>query len=212
LARTTDLTLLCACSAQPGELRRKWWQARLVPAFCSRFIMMNAFAPAWLPMGNRMDGNWKGLDGWGWLRCPYSARDAESYRLRLEQAHQYYAPIFAQFQISGVADLALHELLELCGREGIAVTLLLLPEGSEFRGWYPPTVRARSDTYLRQLRRQYAVATLDARAWAADDDLLDGFHLLPDGAAAFTDRLGRELLLRASAEPAPGHGRKFIDE
>jgi hypothetical protein len=193
----SDLALLCAYSAQPDELSRCWWQAHTMPAFFNRLTLMSRFAPAWLPFQNRMDGNWTGLDEWGWLECPTRARDADSYCKRLEQAHGYYAPIFEQFRISAVTERAQRELLELCRRERIAVTLMLLPEGSAFRDWYPPEVRARSEAHLDRLCRDYGVRRIDARDWAPDDALLDGFHLMPDGAAAFTARLAEAVRCHA---------------
>ena len=36
---------------------------------------------------------------------------------------------------------------------------------------------------------------VDARAWVEDLHFLDGFHLYPEGSAAFSQRLEREVLL-----------------
>ena len=96
-----------------------------------------------------------------------------------------------------MADRALHEVIQLCRQEGIAVTMFIMPEGAEFRRWYPPAVRAETDVYLERLQREHGVEVIDGRTWATDDDLLDGFHLLPEGAARFTERFGQEL-----AQPA----------
>ena len=35
---------------------------------------------------------------------------------------------------------------------------------------------------------------IDARRWVADDGFADAHHLLPGGAADFTNRFGREVL------------------
>jgi hypothetical protein len=188
-----DLSLLCAYSARSEDLIRSWWQARILPGYFGRFVLMNLLIPCWLSPQNRMDSNWRDLDDWGWLECPYP-RDAESYRIRVAQAHEYYAPIFEHFRISEVADRTQRELLSLCEREQIAVSLVLMPEGSEFRSWYPPQVQAEVDAYLAELKRAFGTRVIDARTWSADEDLLDGFHLMPHGAAAYTRRLVREAL------------------
>jgi hypothetical protein len=189
----SDLCLLCDYSLRSRELVHSWWQSRILPAYFGRFVLMNLLVPCWLSPHNRMDSNWRDLDEWGWLACPYP-RNAESYRIRLDQAHQYYAPIFEQFRISEVADRAHHELLTLCRREGIAVALVLMPESSEFRGWYPAPVQDQVDAYLAGLKQEFGVRIIDARTWATDGDLLDGFHLMPQGAAAYTQRLCRKAL------------------
>jgi hypothetical protein len=199
-----DLQLLCAYSPESSELRRAWWQARLLPACFSRLLLLNRFAPAWVHWSNRMDDHWSGLDDWGWLRCPHSNPDAAAYHARVEQARQYYVPVFQQYHLSEVADRAMRDLLQLCRREAIAVTLYLMPEGSAFRSWYPPAVQTATDSYLQQLRREYGVGLIDGRAWAEDGELLDGFHLLPDGAARFTTRLARNA--PPSVLPNPGVG------
>jgi hypothetical protein len=156
-------------------------------------MFLNRWAPTWLPYGNRLDLAWDGLDEWGWLPSPARCADDESYQARVGLAHDYYAPIFERFQISAVADRATRDLIELCRRERIAITLVMLPESSRFRSWYPPAVRAESDAYLDRLHCEYGVRIVDGRAWAPDEDLLEGFHLLPEGASAFTARLGRKL-------------------
>lgn len=188
-----DLCLLCDYSVRSDELVRSWWQARVLPGYFGRFVFMNLLVPCWLSPQNRMDSNWRDLDQWGWLECPYP-RDAESYRLRVEQAHQYYAPIFEQFRISEVADRTQRELLSLCQRERIAVALVLMPEGSDFRGWYPAPVQDQVDAYLAELKREFGTRVIDARTWTTDEDMLDGFHLIPRGAAAYTQRLVQEAM------------------
>ena len=60
------------------------------------------------------------------------------------------------------------------------------------------------DAYLNQLRRDLDLPVLDTRRWVPDSGFSDGFHLYPEAAAAYTERLGREALsplLRNEAQP-----------
>jgi hypothetical protein len=69
-----------------------------------------------------------------------------------------------------------------------------MPEGSEFRSWYPPAARGEIENYLSKLSRQYGCLYYDAAAWCADEDFWDGHHLLPGGARRFSAKFGREAM------------------
>src|SRR5262249_6618327 len=47
---------------------------------------------------------------------------------------------------------------------------------------------------LREISRGQGVPLVDARDWAPLEDFVEGVHLTHDGAAAFTERFGREVL------------------
>jgi hypothetical protein len=193
--RPDDLPLLAAHSPDPRALYRRWWWSRLVPVRGCRHVWLNRLAPAWLPLTERFDESWKALDEWGWWNSPHLAEsDPQRRQKSLANARQYYAPILEQFRLSPLADRAFRELLELCRREGIAATVVHFPEASEFRSWYPPAVRSTADRYLEAIRTTYSIPVIDARDWAADAALADGFHLLPEPAAAFTRWLAQEVL------------------
>ena len=76
----------------------------------------------------------------------------------------------------------------------MGVALFLMPEGSPFRAWYRPEVRAELNSYLTRLCHEHGATFLDATLWNADEDFWDGHHLLADGANRFSQRFGRELL------------------
>jgi hypothetical protein len=65
-----------------------------------------------------------------------------------------------------------------------------MPEGTVFHGWYGPGVNDELKAYLASL----PASVTDARPWMPDDAFADAHHLLPGGAAAFTDRLATEVL------------------
>src|SRR5262249_1104300 len=109
-------------------------------------------------------------------------------------AHAEYHAILQRCQIGFRADQALHEIIQLCRRHQIGIALFLMPEGSEFRSWYPPAVQSRIDQYLAHLGEECSVPVLDMRTWMADVDFVDSHHLLPKGAAVFTKRFEGEVL------------------
>jgi hypothetical protein len=190
-----DLALLGRYWRDPGRLWEDYDEARLVPWFSHRICLLSRFAPAWLPLGARQDGNWGTLDGWGWLPSKEMPDpDGTARRRGRELNRQFFAPILEHWQVSAVSDRALRELLRLCRQKGIDVALLLMPETMEFRSWYPPGVPAALDDYVRRLGDTQGVAVIDARTWASEEDFNDTHHLKPQGAATFTARLGREAL------------------
>ena len=71
----------------------------------------------------------------------------------------------------------------------------LMPEGPQFRSWYPPGVMRQVNGLLDRLSRRHEVPVIDAHDWIATEDaFLDSHHLLPEGAEVFSRRLGREAL------------------
>ena len=77
---------------------------------------------------------------------------------------------------------------------------ILMPEAEEFRRLYSPGMKASLPQLLADLRECYGVTVIDARTWIADDCFWDAHHLMPHGAAQFTERL-REAVCRAWREP-----------
>jgi hypothetical protein len=193
LARA-DVALLSRYSEDAEGLAGRWRQARLVPWFAHRLTLLSELSPGWLPWYSRCDYTWQDLDRWGWLPAHDAPPDPESRRQRLAKHASVYGPVFARFVVSPVAEQAWRELLDRCRQERIPVTLLRLPESSEFRAWYPPAVTAASEEFLARLRGEYAPRVVDARPWSSDPDVPDGFHLSAEGAARFTARLQREAV------------------
>ena len=85
------------------------------------------------------------------------------------------------------------EFLALCRSHRIGVTLVLMPEGNDYRAWYACTAQACLGKYLDGLCQDCGVRLVDARTWVADKDFADGHHLLCGGVSAFTRRFGREV-------------------
>jgi hypothetical protein len=188
-----DVRLLGRFWTKRSALVLSWIQSQLVPVWSHRFILLSHYAPDWLPWTTRQDVKWMGLDDFGWLPLPETVTRAQ-YETRAAQAREYFAHQLNADCLNAKSDRALRELVTRCRRENIEVALLYMPEGSLFRGWYAPPFLEQVNGYLDCLHRELELPVVDARSWIADDDFIDGFHLLPRGARAFTRRFGRDAI------------------
>ena len=126
-------------------------------------------------------------------------------RAALRKAHDEYAEILRYPFLSGSCTQALRQTLEMCRREHIRAALVLMPEGSLFRSWYAPETLRQLYAFLWKLSGECQVPLIDAREWVEDSGFSDSHHLLPPGAAAFSHRLGREVILPLlQADRRPG--------
>lgn len=188
-----DVGRLKAYFADPAARRREWLGNRLAPWHANRFAIISRYVPALLPVNLRQDAG-LGLDDYGWRGWMYERVTPEQYAEGLASEARKYANTFPDYRISPAADRALRRLLALARREGTAVLFVVMPEASDFRAWYKLEGRATFEAYLTRLAGENALPTVEATYWRPDSDFADGHHLLPGGAAAFTERLGREVL------------------
>ncbi|MGH7172606.1 MAG: DUF1574 family protein [Gemmataceae bacterium] len=112
-------------------------------------------------------------------------------RLAIERVNYY--PAISRFRLAKEPTRALHELLDLCRRERIPTALVIMPESSQFRGWYSYGSKKPLRGLLDELRRTYGVEVIDANRWLGDWDFEDGQHAVLHGVKVFTSRLRAEL-------------------
>ena len=185
--RDVDASTVHEFFPDPAGTERVARGLRLSPVYGRRRSLMNQLDPRWLPASERSDSLWA-IDDWGWLpgRVSMSADEIEVVRTRTAS---YYAPLFAEYEVSPVADGALRQLVSECRALGVPVALVYLPESSVFREFTTPAAFVTGDAYLARIRAELDLPLIDARDWAPAADLPDGFHLTQAGAAAFTKRL-----------------------
>ena len=176
-----------------------WLQDRLLLWYKYRSGFLDWAAPRWLLPEARWGENLWDYHGGEWRVLGNKVSVQERRRL-MDDARRRYAPALQHFRISSDSDRALRELLDTCRAQRIAVVLFLMPESSAFRGWYPPEARGRLSDYLAELHREYGAPLIDARRWIEDWDFSDGHHLLSWGAAAFTRRFAKEVLVVLNGE------------
>ena len=185
-----------------------WLEATLLPCFGHRFAIMSYVAPGWLSYEARLDG-WTSINQSGWIPFTRDPITPERCKRALKAARGNYELSLSQFHVTANADHALRDLLRLCRRERIQAMLALLPEGPTFQSWYPPGARVEIDHYLAGLSAELSVPLADMRSWMPECAFIDSHHLLPEPAAAFSARFGREVLpsfsqgLKTNRNPRP---------
>lgn len=187
-----DLAALRRYFRHPARFYAPWCLRQLVPWSSYRYFLLGSCLPSWVSCADFQDRWWRDLDDSGWCPLPDAEVPAAEYRRRAAQVTQSF-PLRAT-RVPTARDRALRELLGLCRRLRIVAALLLMPEGSDFRKSYAPAARAALEEYLGRLQREFGVPVIDARGWVDDRGFADSIHLLPRGAAAFTTRLGSEVL------------------
>lgn len=188
-----DLPIWCPRVYWPGRMYRNLARANLAPFYTQRFCILSNIAPALMSWKDRQDV-WRDLDPWGWLPYPKPTVSPADRKKGLEFAHTTYLAAFFNFVITPIGDEALRETLELARQHGIPTMLLLMPESSEFRAFYPPAAEPALAAYVRSLCADHGVTVADARTWIPDHLFVDGHHLLKDGATVFTQRFAHEVL------------------
>jgi hypothetical protein len=183
-----EAPLLEQCGVPADGFRRDWWKANLVPWYGYRYAVVSRVAPRWLPGGLRQNFG-QTIDECGWEPLPVVRPTPEGRQAAVEITRKSFASTLEGFRLGGASCQALHDLLALCKTEHLRTALVVMPESSEFRGWYPPAARAEINVFLSDLSHEFAVPLVDANTWMADDDFSDGHHLLADAAAAFSERL-----------------------
>jgi lysophospholipase L1-like esterase len=105
----------------------------------------------------------------------------------------FYRPMYAGFAIHPQHAAAYRTVLRECRDRGVRVVLLRMPETDRFRQFQTADSERLGDTFLNDVVTEFGVPTIDARTWAEDAHLPDGFHLTQAGAEAFTRRLLPEV-------------------
>jgi hypothetical protein len=188
-----DFPVLHVEASKWAKLLWQWGTSRALP--CTGYRGELRYLLGLGGFGNRFYHGfpWAGGDAYCWQPDLLTAT-AEQRARYLGLARSQYSGPLAGSRLARRSTQAVAELLGLCRDQGIAVALVLMPESSEFRTWYSAALRAGVDAYVAHLRRTWGVPVIDAGRWLPDADFWDGHHVLPAGAAAFTDRLGREGL------------------
>ena len=188
LALISDLPLLIEHGHAASVLSR-YARLRFNPFYRFRDQVLGEFAPAWLPDDLRKQI----IEAKPWRDAIWQEGPGDQ-RARLEgETREGYFQYVHDLRILPDVDKTMHELLDLCRREGIGTVLLLSPEGSEFRSWYTPESRAVLHEYMGRLAGEYGLPVVDAQAWIADEDFIDQHHAARAGAEVFTRRVMEQV-------------------
>lgn len=150
--------------------------------------------------------HWATLDDWGWLPVAWGRVGPEEFARQMKAAYEDTRPVLEKLTLTPHVDWAMRQMLETCRRENIKTVLLLMPESTALRSWYPPAAKDLFEGYLDELHQNYGVPVIDARTWISDEEFVDFCHLLPVGARAFSARFAREVLRPwVAGEPLPAN-------
>jgi hypothetical protein len=194
----SDWPLISHYFDDPSPAYRKLLLGILAPATQHSHRLLVRYTPFLKPEEHLAFGDWSDpslrTEGNGWLPCPVERPGPELFRAIIAKTVASMPVAFEQFHVSDIADQALREMIEICARHGMSLTLVLAPEHSSLRDCYPPEAEAQVMTYLNNLGREHQLQVVDARTWVADEDFLDMTHVLPQGATPFTRRFAAEVL------------------
>jgi hypothetical protein len=174
--------------------RREWLKAFPLPWYSRRFEILSWLSPQWVPSKFRSEwGNSDDPSGWS----PHFVKDLSpaGHRLGVERARNEYFAFLAWFQITPASGGPLLDLLYLCRAEQIPAALVLMPEGTEFRNFYPSFAWPRVNDFLGLVKQEFSVPVINAREWIPDSGFSDSHHLLPEAATVFSEQLCREALV-----------------
>jgi hypothetical protein len=177
----------------PWPILARWGLAQCLPANWRAAALQNLVGLDRSRGGLGPDNPFLTLDDHGWQPMILEATPEQRVRLT-GLAYRQYAPALRDFTLAVEPARAVRDLLDLCRRRDIPVALVLMPEASAFRALYPPAAWEKVEEFLGRLCRRHHVPLVDARCWVGDNGFYDTHHLLPEGAAVFTDRFGREVL------------------
>jgi hypothetical protein len=176
----------------PADVSERWWASELVPIYGHRFQLMGRAAHLWLPWNLRFESS-RGTDETGWQLSAPSTVTPASYERGVRHAHAEHFEALQRVRFDEPPAGAVAEAVALCHEHGVPVALLLMPEGTVFRSWYPARTESALYAFLSGISQRTNTPIIDARRWMGDDAFSDSHHLTPAGAAEFSDRFGREL-------------------
>jgi hypothetical protein len=191
--RRSELSAIRVYGDDPSRHDRQWWKNRLFPAFTQNAELRDHLGIDPPQPGVVSDDPHRFLDAYGWYPR-YHVPDPPRQCIAAANALAQYAPFTQTYRPAAKSLRALNDLLTACRNEGIRAALVVMPEASSFRSLYSTEVQTGVDRLLQNVSRDWLVPLIDARNWVADADFWDGHHLLPTGAASFTQRLGCELM------------------
>jgi hypothetical protein len=195
--RAAELPWLARLVPRPAELCWTWLESRLLPPFspCGQAIWRRLRGGS-LPREARDLYGLATMGPCGWVPCPWNVPPEKRPRLIRDLQDSWrgqYPETFSHFRIGAGPRRALTDLLELCRTDGVPVALVMMPQGSGFRAMFGADMESRLQQFLGEVRDQYGVPTVDARAWLPDEAFSDHVHLCADGATRFTNRFRGEV-------------------
>ncbi len=135
------------------------------------------------------------IDPYGWephFRTGITDAQRAYYR---EIAKNQYHSAMGPYEPAANAFAALHAILDTCEQNHLPVAMVMMPEGPFFRSFYPPGMQEQLAGTFAKISKDRKILLVNARDWVPEQELYDGHHALPPGAARFSQRLQNEVLV-----------------
>ncbi len=196
--RAADLDLVWKYDPDRAALWAwRWCDSRLAPWSIHRNVLVQRYAESWAQADVAGSPKyWRSaISPFGWVQ-PRLQFVPEGAGGPAEAAtERAYRPHTAFTGINRTYDRMLRDLLDFCDRENVEVFgLVLMPESSTFRGWYPDETRRLIRTYAREVAGEHGTRLIDANEWLPDREFIDHHHVIDPGAERFSDRLRSEFI------------------
>jgi Protein of unknown function (DUF1574) len=193
--RFSELVRLENCHSDRLRLIKRWCLARLTPwtgirSWAEQEVMR---------MDTRAAGRASNIpagmmDRFGWKPHFPNGITADMRSHMLQVTYSQYRDCMRQFHPGRPQRQAFDSLLDICRQNQIPVALVIMPEGNDFRSHYAPRLREQLQTLICRMAQDRHVPLHDASDWVPDQDFSDSHHVLPSGAATFTQHLMREAI------------------
>jgi hypothetical protein len=181
-----DIARLAAYTRDGSALPRQWVAAHLTPWTTYRGAIRSDLLPDWQTEAERRQFAWEQTDPYGF--APYHLEAIpEPQRDRVaREAEAKHARALAGRPLGETSMRSLREMVDRCRAEGIAVACFWAPESPTYRRLYSPEARAVAAGFERIAADEWGVTVFPAPDHLADDDFVDGYHLLRHGAAKYS--------------------------
>ncbi|HSQ57500.1 MAG TPA: hypothetical protein VLM40_17395, partial [Gemmata sp.] len=138
---------------------------------------------------------------------PIGEMGTEARAKAVRHARQEYAGAFERFAVGKSSLRAIRDLVAICHEEGIRVAFFIPPVSPSFRASFHPGIYSEGEAAVQALGRRLRAPVFPAPRDMADDEFLDGHHMLRPGAERYSRWLGENYIRPWIEEPATGGER-----
>ena len=175
------------------NIRAEWTKMAFFSFYKNRTSLLNSAFPALVP--NEFKGQVSILDKHGQLIIQDELLTSERKAKAMDHTREQYYHLVQEMDLKSSRTRALRELLQSCRERNVAVGMLLMPEGQQFRSWYGPGVWARIENHLQKLAGEFGAEIFNTHDWMDESEFKDSHHLYQSGALRFTRRLTDEKIM-----------------
>jgi hypothetical protein len=191
----SDLRHFASYTKDESVFRRELTTARRNPWESRRIPLVSDLLPEWQLRTVRSDhSRWEEMDAYGRAFLRRESITDETRRRFWESVRTNAPGALAPGLPGAMSDRALRDMAAACREHGVAIAFFWAPESPAFRAYYTPPALASLEAYSRTLEHDLGAPVFPPPVHLAEEFFPDGFHLFPDGAAAFSRWLAENHL------------------